>query len=86
MKIHLTPTQKQALELMHDTCRDKRVCDRIKAVLLASEGWSAQMIVQALRIHESTVNRHLQDYFSQKKLAPETAALKAICPPNKPQN
>ncbi|CDH25768.1 conserved hypothetical protein [Xenorhabdus bovienii str. kraussei Becker Underwood] len=44
------------------------------------------MIAQALRIHESTVNRHLKDYFSQKKLAPETAALKAICPPNKPQN
>ncbi|WP_262947629.1 helix-turn-helix domain-containing protein, partial [Xenorhabdus indica] len=71
MKIHLTPDQKHALELMHDTTRDGRVRDRIKAVLLASEGWTAQMIAQALRIHESTVSRHLKDYFSQEKLAPE---------------
>ncbi|WP_038254239.1 IS630 family transposase [Xenorhabdus bovienii] len=71
MKIHLTEDQKKVLELMHDTTRDSRVCDRIKAVLLASEGWTAQMIAQALRIHESTVSRHLKDYFSEEKLAPE---------------
>ncbi|CDL84509.1 hypothetical protein XCR1_1950002 [Xenorhabdus cabanillasii JM26] len=41
LKIHLTEDQKKALELMHDTTRDSRVCDRIKAVLLASEGWTA---------------------------------------------
>ncbi|WP_430361311.1 hypothetical protein [Symbiopectobacterium sp. RP] len=29
--------QKAELEHLHDTSRDKRVCDRIKAVLLASE-------------------------------------------------
>ncbi|CEF31002.1 hypothetical protein XNW1_3020008 [Xenorhabdus nematophila str. Websteri] len=29
MKIHLTSTQKDALELMHDTTRDGRVRDRI---------------------------------------------------------
>ncbi len=50
MKIHLTEDQKEALELMHDTTRDSQVCDHIKAVLLASEGWTAQMIAQALRI------------------------------------
>ncbi len=71
MKINLTDAQKEALELMHDTTRDGRVRDRIKAVLLASEGWTAQMIAQALRIHESTVSRHLKDYFSEEKLAPE---------------
>ncbi|CEF33480.1 conserved hypothetical protein [Xenorhabdus nematophila str. Websteri] len=37
MKITLTDAQKEALELMHDTTRDGRVRDRIKAVLLASE-------------------------------------------------
>ncbi|MBC8951094.1 IS630 family transposase [Xenorhabdus sp. TS4] len=71
MKITLTDAQKETLELMHDTTRDGRVRDRIKAVLLASEGWTAQMIAQALRIHESTVSRHLKDYFSEEKLAPE---------------
>ncbi|MBT0124179.1 IS630 family transposase, partial [Vibrio campbellii] len=44
MKIVLTLEQKQQLEQMHDTERDSRVCDRIKAVLLASEGWSQVMI------------------------------------------
>ncbi len=58
MKITLTPQQKLQLEQMHDIERDSRVCDRIKAVLLASEGWSQTMISQALRIHESTVARH----------------------------
>ncbi len=43
----------------------------IKAVLLASEGWSQSMISQALRIHESTVARHLSDYVLSEKLKPE---------------
>jgi transposase len=71
MKIILTPQQKQQLEQMHDAERDSRVCDRIKAVLLASEGWSQSMISQALRIHESTVARHLSDYVLCEKLNPE---------------
>ncbi|AHI98744.1 helix-turn-helix domain-containing protein [Vibrio parahaemolyticus] len=45
--------------------------DRIKAVLLASEGWSQTMISQALRIHESTIARHLSDYVLSEKLNPE---------------
>ena len=56
---------------MHDTERDRRVCDRIKAILLASEGWSQAMISQALRIHELTVARHLSDYVFSEKLQPE---------------
>ncbi|EIJ0985741.1 IS630 family transposase, partial [Vibrio vulnificus] len=71
MKIILTPQQKQQLEEMHDSTRDGRVRDRIKAVLLASEGWSQAMISQALRIHESTVARHLSDYVLSEKLKPE---------------
>ncbi|MDW2287839.1 winged helix-turn-helix domain-containing protein, partial [Vibrio sp. 1562] len=71
MKITLTPQQKLQLEQMHDIERDSRVCDRIKAVLLASEGWSQTMISQALRIHESTVARHLSDYVLSEKLKPE---------------
>jgi len=71
MKITLTPQQKQQLEHMHDTERDSRVCDRLKAVLLASEDWSQVMIAQALRIHESTVARHLNDYGLSEKLKPE---------------
>lgn len=71
MKIILTDSQKQNLEDMHGKSRDKRVCDRIKAVLLASEGWTQRMIAQALRIHESSVKRHLDDYIELNKLQPE---------------
>ena len=71
MKMTLTKNQKQVLESQHDTTRDGRVRDRIKAVLLASEGWSTAMISQALRIHETTVLRHLKDYEQSEKLKPE---------------
>ncbi|CEK23864.1 transposase [Xenorhabdus nematophila AN6/1] len=56
---------------MHNTTRDSRVCDRIKAGLLAHEGWTAQRIARALRIHDSTVSRHLKDFLAQEKLPPE---------------
>ena len=56
---------------MNDSTRDGRVPDRVKAVLLAFEGWSQSMISQALRIHESTVARHLSDYILSEKLKPE---------------
>lgn len=71
MKVTLSRQKKQELEQMHDSARDSRVCDRIKAVLLASEGWSNVMISQALRIHETTVARHINDYLQSEKLKPE---------------
>lgn len=71
MKIFITDEQKAELEHLHDTSRDKRVCDRIKAVLLASEGWTSAMIAQALRLHETTVNQHINDYVNTRKLKPE---------------
>ncbi len=70
MKIILIPQQQQ-LDEMHDSIRDGRIRDRIKAVLLVSEGWSQTIISQALRIHESTVVRHLSEYVLYEKLKPE---------------
>lgn len=55
-----------ALELRHKQCRDVKECYRINAVLLRSEGWTIPMIAQALRIHESTVTRHINDYLDGK--------------------
>ena len=67
----LTDQKKKELERTHEKTRDGRVRDRIKAVLLASEGWSSSMISQALRIHETTVLRHLKDFEQLEKLKPE---------------
>jgi len=66
--LSLTDTQKQALEKRHKACRDKRECDRIKAVLLLSEGWNTQQIAQALRKHEDSVKRNVLDYIQHHKL------------------
>ena len=71
MKIELSNQKKKQLERMHDSARDGRVRDRIKAVLLASEGWTNTMISQALRIHETTVTRHINEYLQSEKLTPE---------------
>lgn len=71
MKIQLTEEQKILLESRHKTERDKYICDRIKAVLLRSEGWSLDRISQALRLHKDSVRRHLNEYFEEEKLSPE---------------
>ena len=71
MKIELTPREKQSLEDQHRKTRDRRIADRIKAVLLSAEGWSISQISQALRIHLETVRTHLDEYQSTQKLKPE---------------
>jgi transposase len=47
------------------------VRDRIKAVLLKSEGWTNEAIGQALRIHSETVAEHLREWAREEKLKPE---------------
>ena len=67
----LTEAQKKELELQHRYEGSSRVSDRIKAVLLKSEGWTNRQIAQALRIHEETVRQHLSDWETSEKLRPE---------------
>lgn len=68
----LSEARKQELELLHRRERDKRVCDRIKAVLLKSEGWTNRAIAQALRVREETIQQHLADWLLSEKLKPES--------------
>jgi len=72
MKIILTETQKLALELRHRREKNAKIRDRIKAILLHSEGWSHKNIAQALRINESTVYEHLNEYRENEKLELES--------------
>ena len=67
----LSEEQKKELELRHRYEDDGRIRDRIKAVLLKSEGWKNKAIAQALRIHEETVRQHLTDWSTDEKLKPE---------------
>lgn len=72
INITLTQQQKLNLESRHKKCRDKRECDRIKAVLLCDEGWSSAMIAQALRKHEASIVRHFNEFIQNEKLTPES--------------
>jgi len=72
MKTILTNNQKLDLEKQHKTERDGKVRDRIKAVLLHSEGWTQENIAQALRINPSTVFDHLNEYRNSEKLKIES--------------
>lgn len=71
MNVELNPEQKRALEAQHRKCRDRRVCDRIRCVLLSAEGWSASMIAKSQLIDETTVRRHLHGWLKEQKLTPE---------------
>lgn len=71
MKIFITVQQKSELERFHDSSRDGRVRDRIKVILLSSEGWSSSMIAQALRLHQTTVDHHISEFLNKGKLKPD---------------
>lgn len=67
MKIFITDQQKAEPERLHDSSHDKRV----KAILLASEGWSSAMIAQALRLFQATVDHYISEFLNKGKLRSE---------------
>ena len=75
-KIDLTSDQKHELMQLHHSTRDKRVCDRIKAIIHHSNGWSTHQIAEALLIHETSVTRHINEYIATGKLKPENGGSK----------
>ena len=79
MKIFITEQQKAELERLHDSSRDGRVRDRIKTILLASEGWSSAMIAQALRLHQTTI--YHENGGSDSKLSAEQTAFSSASYP-----
>ena len=70
----ITDPQKAELERLHDSRLDGRVRDRIKAILLASEGWSSAMIAQALRLHQTTVDTISVSFWTKGSWNPKMAA------------
>ena len=71
-KVQLTSEEKRELETRHKKVRDGRERDRIKAVLLSAEGWSTAKIAQALRKHEASIVRHLNEFIQLAKLSDES--------------
>lgn len=65
-RLYLSPEEKASLEAAHQHCENRKEGDRIKAILLRSEGWTVPQISQALRLHQSTIIRHIDEYKSGK--------------------
>lgn len=71
MEPFLTQSERNNLETQHRRERDKRVCDRIKAVLLSDEGWDYREIAHVLLISDEAVKQHIHEYRESRKLKPE---------------
>jgi transposase len=70
MSTWLSTEELRLLELRHKTERDKRIADRIKAVLLFHKGWLHKEIAEALFIRIESVSRHIEEYRTATKLSP----------------
>lgn len=66
----LDEQQRIHLRARHRRERDKRVCDRIKAILLADQGMSYQEIAEILLLSEGSARGHVDDYLKKKKISP----------------
>lgn len=71
MEWKLTTKERQDLIQRHRKERDKRICDRIKAVLAFDDGYSYSEIAKILLLDDETIRRHIEDYLNKKKLSPE---------------
>lgn len=69
MEKMLTPKERERLIQRHRKERDKRICDRIKAVLAHDDGYSYSEIARILLLDDETIRRHIDDYFKEKKLS-----------------
>lgn len=69
--IFLSDAERVQLIAKHRRERDKRICDRIKAVLLCDKGWSIAAIAEALLLSEDAIREHIAEYREFKKLKPE---------------
>jgi transposase len=66
----LTAKEREKLIRRHRKERDKRICDRIKAVLAYDDGYSYSEIARILLLDDETIRRHIYDYQREQKIKP----------------
>lgn len=71
-RLYLTLEEKDSLEREHALKENGKERDRIKVILLRSEGWTVPQISQALRLHQSTIIKHIEAYKTSSKLKNES--------------
>jgi transposase len=69
MECKLTAAERKDLIQQHRKERDKRICDRIKAVLAYDDGYSYSEIAKILLLDDETIRRHIADYQQDNKLS-----------------
>lgn len=67
----LNDEERSYLKAQHKKERDRRICDRIKAVILYDKGWAPAEIAEALLLSEDAIRDHLAEYKNFQKLKPE---------------
>jgi transposase len=72
MKNFLNKDEIILLTAQHRKERDRKVADRIKAVLLYNKYWSYKEISEALLLDDETIRRHIKDYRDNQKLKNNT--------------
>ena len=65
----LPPSERNSLKALHRKERDKKICDRIKAILLLDNGWSYDRIATALLLDSDTIRRYYAMYVDGGKEA-----------------
>jgi transposase len=71
MEKTLTSKEREQLIQRHRKERDKRICDRIKAVIAHNDGYSYAEIARILLLDDETIRRHVDDYKREQKLKAE---------------
>lgn len=74
----LTQQQRDELKSRHRKERDKRVCDRIKAVLAYDRGLSYREVSEILLLDDETIRRYVKDYIEQNSLNPKHQGSKSF--------
>jgi transposase len=64
----LTEEQRKELIVSHRSERDRRVCDRIKAVLMYDDGYNYTEIAKVLLLSHEAIRKHIIDYQKANKL------------------
>jgi transposase len=82
----LSPEKRIELLARHKKERDKKIADRIKAILLADEGWTQENIAKALFIHPETVREHLRIYEEENRLTGNHKGSEPILTPEESQS
>lgn len=72
MKRKLSAEERANLIRQHRREKNRKVCDRIKAVLLFDEDYTYEQIAHILLLDDDTIRQHIGDYFTKHKLAIES--------------